>query len=219
LGYSSASELERAQTIIEYLLAAVVPSMLALMLFSYVLFDQVFDLLFLSALIVAAGAVLPARKMHSLHYLCWSWNSFPVRMTTSLIGMVYISAASVFSVAMVSEYEGLEPESPLTLTILLGLLALLLALLAYNARNRERFLGSQKRFYSRDVHALEAHLTGLLKDGGHHYRKVVTRNFSRIHLDGGLQVKVSPVGKDTEVLIENIEGNEEMAEAIKSFLD
>jgi len=218
----SSVRLERIQNIMEYLLAAVIPSIMAMMLFSYVLVRDLFEFFFALAVIMAIILIVPAVKIHRLHYIIWSKNTLPLRFITSLIGMVYISAVSVFAVSMISIYEGLSPERPLTFIIVGSLVILLIALMAYSAKKRDAFLAMEKKHFRKDPRAIEGKIMDLINQLDIHYRKYPGERRWKISLvDSGLVVRISPIGRDsTEVVVENIgEENVEIFRKIQSYLD
>src|SRR5512138_2809529 len=106
----STRQLDRAQKSIEYILALVIPALLAAMLYSYFLFEVLFTPLFVLTVAVAVAAIVPAYRALKLHYRCWARNTMPQRLVTGLIGTIYISAASVFGVSLVSSSKGFTPE-------------------------------------------------------------------------------------------------------------
>ncbi len=148
------SQLNKAQKIIEYGMAIVIPILLALMLFSYVLFEDLFTPLFLVTIVLTLLLMVPAFKALRLHYRCWARNTMPQRLITGLIGIIYISAASVFGVSVLSIYKGLEPEQPLTFAVLALFALLLIAIMGYNAKFKDRNERTDIRFYRQDVDKL-----------------------------------------------------------------
>lgn len=218
----STVRLERIQNIMEYLLAVVIPSLMAVMLFSYVLIRDLFGFFFALSIIMAIALIVPAIKIHRLHYMIWSKNTLPLRFITSLIGMVYISAVSIFAVSMISIYEGLSPERPLTFIIMGSLVILLIALMAYSAKKRDAFLAMEKKHFRKDPRVVEAKIMELINQLDMHYRKYPGERRWKISLvDCGLVVRVLPLGRNsTEVVVENIgEKNVEIFRKIQSHLD
>ncbi|MFP4171062.1 MAG: hypothetical protein ACLFUV_08605 [Methanomassiliicoccales archaeon] len=214
--------LEKTQKQVEYVLAVVVPGLLALMLFSYVLFDPLFEPFLLASISAAALTVVPAAKLHSLHFQTWYRNLLPMKLISSGIGMVYILSMSVFSVSMVSSYEGLNPERPLTFIILGGLVTALIILLAVNARYRDYFLSMEKRHFRREPRTVEERVMRCLKERGIHYVKRPEGRGQNIVLDrSGLRVRIAPLGgRSTEVIVENIRtDNMDKVRLIKEYLD
>lgn len=83
----------------------------------------------------------------------------PQRLVTGLIGTIYISAASVFGVAVISTSKGLDAQQPLTFAVL-GLFAvLLIAIMAYNSKYKDRNERTDIKFY----HQGPEHLTSEIK--------------------------------------------------------
>jgi hypothetical protein len=145
----AARQLDRAQKSIEYVLAVVIPALLAAMLYSYYMFEVLFTPLFVITVAFAIGTVVPAYRALKLHYRVWSRNTMPQRLATGLIGTIYISAAAVFGVSLVSSSKGFSPEQPLTFGVL-GLFAILLiSVMAYNSRYKVRNERTVLKFYSK----------------------------------------------------------------------
>jgi hypothetical protein len=216
-----AHELERAQNLVEFILAILVPVTIALMLFSYVIFRELFDIFFVLAIVVAAIALWPAKKIHDLHYECWSQNTMPLKIVTSFVGMIYISVVSVFSVAMIALYEGLAPENPLTFGIVGGLLFVLLGVMTYNARYRDKFLAMEKRFFHKNPRYLEEIIAEFLESKGDKLARYQNDKGSRLVVDGKkLAVNIAPLGSsNAEITIEEIDmGNVELFNSLKDFL-
>ena len=148
------SQLNKAQKIIEYGMALVIPVLLALMLYSYVLFEGLFTPLFYLTIALALLLMVPAFRALRLHYRCWARNTMPQRLVTGLIGIIYISAASVFGVSVLSTSRGLDPEQPLTFAVLAIFALLLIAIMGYNAKFKARNERTDIRFYHQDVDKL-----------------------------------------------------------------
>jgi len=216
-----AYELERAQNLVEFMLAVVVPIILALMLFSYVIFRELFDVFFILAIVVAVLTLLPAKKMHDLHFECWSANNMPLKIVTSFVGMIYISVVAVFAVAMVAVFEGLTPENPLTFGIVGGLLFILLGVMSYNSRYRDKFLSMEKRFYRKDPRYLEEIMTEFFDSKGEKCAKFPDDKGTRLVVEGKkLTVNIALIGSsNSEVIIEDIDlGNVDLFNNLKEFL-
>lgn len=214
--------IERSENIIQYVLAVLVPSLMALMLYSFLLFDFLFTTLFVAVVAVALLALLPAMRLHRLHFETWARNTMPQKLITSGIGMIYIVAVSIFAVLMVSDCKGMMSNSPVTFAVFGGLLIGLMCLMAYSGRNKERFQNSEKRFFTCVPKALETHLVTDLTKDGHEYNVTLVRDMSRVELTkGGIVIRIMPLhGSMTEVLVENLSPeNEELASRLKSYLD
>ncbi len=216
------AEIEHAENVIQLVMAAVVPSVLAAMLFSYILFDEL-TLVFLAlSIVIAVLMVIPARRMHDLHFETWVRNSLPSKLITSVVGMIYIAAISVFAVSLLSLTADFNPEHPATFAVEGGLLLSLIGLMTYQSQNKERFLSSEKRFFSTEPKQLEERLVQHLGTIGHNHKR--SGDGSTCHLDlpeSGLRVHILPLTKNgTEVLLENInEKNSEFALTVKSCLE
>ncbi len=216
-----AYELERAQNLVEFMLAVVVPIVLALMLFSYVVYPPLFDVFFAAAIVVAILTLVPARKMHALHYRCWSPNNMPLKIVTSFVGMIYISVVAVFAVAMIALFEGLTPENPLTFGIVGGLLFVLLGVMTYNSRYRDKFLSMEKRFYHKDPLYMKNITADFLRSSGEKYAEFSDNKGTRLVVDGKkLAVNIVPLGsRNTEITIEDIDlGNVDLLNNMKDYL-
>jgi hypothetical protein len=218
----SSIKLERTQSLMEYMLAAVIPAILAVMLFSFVMFREFFEFFFLLAIVVALLMIVPAFRIHELHYTIWSRNTLPVRFVTSLIGMVYIVAVSIFSVSMISVFEGLQPDQPLTLGIIGGLVISLIVLMAYNAKYRDAFLSMEKKHFKKDPRYMENKVMSFLSEMEIHYKKYPGDRRWKVALEeSGLTLKIFSIGgKGTEIVVENInDDNKDLFGKIREFLD
>ena len=143
----SARRLNKAQRSIEYCLAFAMPLLLTLMLYSYVIYDSLFTPLFIVALAFAVLMIVPAYLALRLHYDCWARNTMPQRLATGLVGTIYISAASVFGVSIMSTAKGLDPEQPLTFAVFAMLAMLMIAVMAYNSRYKAQNERTDIKFY------------------------------------------------------------------------
>lgn len=215
-------ELDRAQKVIEYALAVVIPVILAIMLYSYVLYDDIFQPLFVASVVAAVLLLYPAYRALKLHYLCWSKNAMPHRLATGLVGTIYISAASVFGVSLISSSRGLDPEQPLTFAVLGSFVLMLLGVMAYNSKYKEKFERTEIRFYrklpSRVVQEIKDYLAArseeyALSDGGK--RSVFDLPKSKVTVTVSQQH-----GSSSEVMIECAEpASSELCEGLKRALD
>ena len=216
-----AYELERAQNLVEFMLAVVVPVILALMLFSYVIFRELFDVFFVLAIVVAFLTLIPAKRIYDLHYECWSANKMPLKIVTSFVGMIYISVVAVFAVAMIAVFEGLTPEKPLTFGIVGGLLFILLGVMTYNSKYRDKFLSMEKRFFHKDPRYLEEIIIEFLDSKGEKCAKFPDDKGSRLVVEGKkLAVNIDPLGaSNTEITVEDIDlGNVDLFNSLKELL-
>jgi hypothetical protein len=221
-GGAAASIIERSENTILYALAVVVPSMMALMMFSYVLFPPLFTALFIAIVAVAVLVMIPARRAHEMHFRAWVKNTMPTKLMTSAIGMIYITVTSVFSVAMLSLYKGLNPEQPATFAIMAGLLVALLGVMTYQSGNKQRFLSTEKRFFHLTPRAVEESLVAALTSEGHEHWRFKNAKGARVELPRcGLKVHIHALGgSTTEVMVENIsESNREVACKVKEILE
>lgn len=216
------AQLQRTEDLIQIVLAAVVPALLAAMLFSYLLFEALFPVLFLAAILVAVLMLIPANRLHNLHFRTWCVNSLPTKLITSIVGMIYISVVAIFAVGLLSVYQGLDPENPTTFAIVGGLLLLLMVIMSYRAQNKQRFLSTHKRFFPKHHQDLANGLVSALeKNGLKHERKAAPKGASIDLPEHGLRVKILPLRqKSSEVLLENItETNLSMAVLLKGYLE
>ncbi|MDH7509165.1 MAG: hypothetical protein QHH00_07185 [Methanomassiliicoccales archaeon] len=214
-------EIERVQSQIEFTLGVIIPSIFALMLYSFVLFPVFFQWLFAASLIISLLLIFPAKKLHSLHYKCWSRNTIPLKLITGMIGMIYISVISIFSVSMLSIYQGLTPNEPTTVIILLAMLTLLIALIAYQSKNRDRFLSMEKRFFRIYPTEIERIILEYLDKSGESFTRYPERRGLNVNIpDQRLTIRVYPLWNNTsEVIIENIDaGNIDTVTAFKMLL-
>ncbi|MBC7107857.1 MAG: hypothetical protein H5T41_03565 [Methanomassiliicoccales archaeon] len=214
-------EIERVQLQIEFTLGVIIPSIFALMLYSYVLFPIFFQWLFVASLIVSILLIFPAKKLHDLHYQCWSRNTVPLKLITGMIGMIYISVISIFSVSMLSIYQGLTPSEPTTLIILVAMLALLIALIAYHSKNKERFLSMEKRFFRIHPTQIERIILEFFDRSGERFTRYPEKKGLNVNITNqGLTIRVHPLWNNTsEVIIENIDTkNLDTVIAVKSLL-
>jgi hypothetical protein len=221
-GRAAASIIERSENTILYVLAVVVPSIMALMMFSYVLFPPLFTALFVASIAVAVFVLLPAKRAHEMHFKTWVRNTMPTKLLTSIIGMIYITVTSVFSVAMLSLYKGLNPEQPATFVIEVGLLMALLGVMNYQSSNKQRFLSTEKRFFHSTTKAVEDSLIAALVSEGHEHRHVKHNKGAKVELLAcGLKVHIHALDDRTsEVMVENIcDANRDIAGKVKEILE
>jgi hypothetical protein len=203
-------------------MAAVVPGVLAAMLFSYILFSELTIFLLALSVAIALFMIVPAQRMHNLHFKTWVRNSLPSKLITSVVGMIYIAAISVFAVSLLSLTGDFNPEHPATFAVEGGLLLSLIGLMTYQSQNKERFLSSEKRFFSNEPKQMEEILVNHLKAIGHSHKR--SGEGSVCHLDlpeSGLRIHIFPLTKNsTEVLMENInDKNSDIALKLKGCLE
>ena len=199
--------IERAEDMVQIVLAAAVPGVLAMMLFSFLLLPALLPVLFVAAIAVAALAILPACRLHRLHFRTWSQDRLVPKLMTSLVGMIYITVISVFAVSMLSLYEGLDPQQPGTFATVGGLLLGLLVVMGYSSRTKDRYLSTEKRFFSHPPEAVEERLAMRLDKLGHKHTRGRGPKGGLIELEGSrLEVHIRPLdGRHTEVLVRNID--------------
>ena len=216
------AEIERAENVIQLVMAAIVPGALAAMLFSYVLFNELTAFFLALSIAIAIIMIIPARRMHHLHFKTWVRNSLPTKLITSAVGMIYIAAISVFAVSLLSLTADFNPEHPATFAVEAGLLMTLIGLMMYHSQNKGRFLASEKRFFSDEPDQLEERLLAHLRSAGHSHKRSITRSNRRFDLtESGLSIRILPLSKgSTEVLLENInERNSEIALTVKECFE
>ncbi len=197
------SQIEKSQRTMEYVLAVIIPGLLALMLFSYFIFSGLVNIFFGLTVVVAALMVLPAKKVQDLHYLCWSKNTMPLKMITSMIGMVYVSTASVFAVSLISASKGLRWDQPATFVIIVVFLTMLLALMAYSYQNKEHFMRTDKRYFKRSASEIESAIKAFLDERGERYVRTNGKGAKFELKTRGLFISVLPIGASgTQILVE-----------------
>ncbi len=197
------SQIERSQRAMEYILAVVIPGLLALMLFSHFIFSDLVSIFFGLTVIVASTMLVPAKKVQNLYYLCWSKNTMPLRMITSMIGMVYISTASVFAVSLISASRGLRWDQPTTFAIVVAFLSMLLALMAYSQRNKDHFMRTDKRYFKRPAQEVDSAIKSFLDERAEPYVRTNGKGAKFELKTRGLTISVVPLGtKGTQVLVE-----------------
>lgn len=187
-------QVERSHRTIEYGLGVVVPGLLACMLFSYVLLPSLFGVFFALAILAAVVMVIPARRINELSYQCWSKDAMPHTIATSLLGMIYISEMSIFSVSLLSLYNGLEPWQPSTFAVLGGLSLGLVFVLAYYDKHRESIHQTDVRLFPLGEKDASVKVTYTLTNRGQGF---VTRNGAGGTLidlkDQDLKIRIRPV--------------------------
>jgi hypothetical protein len=126
------------------------------MLYSYVIYERLFTPLFITTVVVAALMVIPAYRALRLHYDCWAPNVMPQKMVTGLVGMIYISAASVFGVSIMSMTKALDPQQPLTFAVLALFAMLLIVVMAYNSKFKAKNERTDIKFFRHEKEKLAA---------------------------------------------------------------
>jgi len=163
-------QLDNTQRVIEYSLAVVIPTVLAVMMFSFFASPRLFQVAFLAAVGASALTVVPAYFALRLHYRCWAKNTMPQRIITGLVGMIYISVVSVFGVSLVSASKGFDPQQPTTFAVVASLLLALIVIMAYSSRNKERFENMDIRFFREEPSQMEEKVKTLLTRDGEEFR-------------------------------------------------
>lgn len=209
---------------IEYGLAVVIPTLLALMLYSYVLFQDISLVILLLTLAAAGLMIIPARTALRMHYACWSPNLMPQRMITALVGMIYISVASIFAVSLISEYKGMDPQQPLTFATVGSLLLALIGVMAYSSKNKERFERMQVRYYRRSAEEVERAVRSALEAKAQVAERVTKGSAgaarSVVEVREMIRVNIASHADSAEVVIECTgKGSEGLCEAVKESLD
>lgn len=221
MSHSSDKEISilKAQRMMEYGLGVAVPSLLSLMMFSYVIFPSIFPVFMALGVLVAILMLVPAKRMHELSYECWSKDTVPRTIVTSLLGIIYITEVSVFAVSMLSFYEGLDPEQPLTFGVFGSLVICLIAVLAYNDKNKERFERTHKLMVRMNAENARKKVGLLLRDNGHDFteRSIGRKNVMDISAHG-LVIDIKPLtGDTTEVFLTVNEGGDlDKAEGLRA---
>jgi hypothetical protein len=217
-----AVQLQRAQTIIEYGLAVVIPSLFACMLFSYVLMQELFDLFFGLSIVSAALLIIPAKMVGDLHFRCWSKHVMPKKLVHGMLGMIYISEVSVFSASLLSIYKGLNPEHPLTFAIIGGLMMVLLVVLAFNDRYGKRLAEMDKRCLRLTSDKARDKVIDALGSSGAAYEVTPTKGngFLLSMKPDAMNIYIKPLGSESsEIILERRAGaSESLIEAVKAAI-
>jgi cbb3-type cytochrome oxidase subunit 3 len=223
MSFSSDKEIsiQKAQRTIEYGLGVAVPSFLSLMMFSYVLLPVLYQVFMGLSILTAILMLVPAKRMHELSYECWSKDTMPRTIITSLLGIIYITEVSVFAVSMLSFYEGLDPEQPLTFAVLALLIMCLIGVMAYSDKNKERFDRTYKLMVRMDSEKARKKVGDVLQGNGHEFvESMVGKNRMLDISSHGLVIDLKPLTADTtEVFLTvNDGGNDEKADGLRAAL-
>ncbi len=216
-----ASQLQRAQTIIEYGLAVVIPSLFACMLFSYVLMQELFDVFFVLSIIVAATLLIPAKIVSDIHFQCWSKNVMPKKLVNGMLGMIYISEVSVFAASGLSIYRGLNPEHPLTFIIIGGLMLVLLLVLAFNDRYGKTLAEMDKRCVRLSTEKARDKVVEALGTNGNSFEVSTSKNGFLVSLKAdAIRIHINSLGSaSSEIILERqAAATESMAEKVKAAI-
>ncbi|MDD1747261.1 MAG: hypothetical protein LUQ16_05825 [Methanomassiliicoccales archaeon] len=219
---SERARLERSEDLIQLTLAAVVPGIIAMMLYSYFLIPDLLPFLFVLAVAVSAFMLVPANSMMRLHYRTWSVDSLMPKLMTSLVGMIYILVVAVFAISMMSLFEGLNPERPTTFATIGGLLLSLIVVMGYSSQTKDKYLTREKRFFPHPVEAIEERIAMRLERQGHRHKRNQGSAGTEFEIEGtDLRVHVRRLRKThSEVLVCNInDSNREHLERIKTCIE
>jgi hypothetical protein len=198
--------LNRAQRSIEYGLAFAVPLLLTSMLYSYVIYDKLFTPLFIVSLIFAVLMLVPAHLVLRLHYVCWARNTMPQRLATGLVGTIYISAAAVFGVSLMSTTKDLDPEQPLTFAVYVMLALLMIAVMAYNSKFKDRNERTDIKFYRKGTEDLAKEIKAVIEaqNVGYSFKVIKNGKVTTMELPDSkvfITLKRQPLSA-TEVMVE-----------------
>jgi hypothetical protein len=216
-----ADQLQRAQTIIEYGLAVVVPSLFACMLFSYVLMQQLFDVFFVLSIVAAIVLMVPAKIVSDLHFQCWSKHVMPKKLVNGMLGMIYISEVSVFAASLLSIYKGLNPEQPLTFAIIGSLMMVLMMVLAFNDRYGKKLAEMDKRCLRLTSEKARDKVVGAIGVTGMTYDVSTDKNGFLVSMKAeSLNIHIKPLGTaSSEIILERSVGaSDDMVNMIKAAI-
>lgn len=219
-----ARRLNKVQRSIEYGLALAVPLLLTLMLYSYVIYERLFTPLFVVATMFAVLMLVPAFLALRLHYDCWARNTMPQRLATGLVGLIYISAAAVFGVSIMSTTKGLDPDQPFTFAVFAMLALLLIAVMAYNARFKAQNERTDIRFYRKGVDDLAKEIRTVVETQriGYSFKVIKNGKVSTMELPDSkvfITLRKQPLSA-TEVMVECRDpAGTELCSTLKQALD
>jgi hypothetical protein len=223
LSYSSDKEISilKAQRLMEYGLGVAVPSLLSLMMFSFVLLPVLYPIFMVLSVLVAISMLIPAKRIHELSYECWSKDTMPRTIITSFLGIIYITEVSVFAVSMLSFYEGLDPEQPLTFGVFAALIMCLIGVMAYNDKNKSRFERTHKLMIKMDAEKARKRVGEVLQSNGHDFKERSVGKNSVLDIPlSGLIVDLKPLTAGTTELFITVSdgGDLEKAERLRTAL-
>jgi hypothetical protein len=216
-----ADQLQRAQMIIEYGLAVVIPSLFACMLFSYVLVQELFNVFFVLSIAAAGTLMIPAKMVSDLHFRCWSKHVMPKRLVNGMLGMIYISEVSVFAASLLSIYKGLNPEQPLTFAIIGGLMMVLIVVLAFNDRYGKTLAEMDKRCLRLTSDKARDKVIDALGTSGTMFEVTTTKKgFLLSAKTDAMNIHINPLGSDSsEIILERQVGaSETLVEAVEAAI-
>lgn len=219
---SERSRLEHTEDLVQIILAALVPGLLAMMLFTYILLPELAPLFLIAAVAVAGLTIVPAARMHRLHYRTWAQDSLVPKLMTSMVGMIYISVVSIFAVSLMSLFEGLDPEQPTTFAAVGGMLLMLLVVMGVNSQTKPRFLSTEKRFFPYPPEAVEERIAMRLEREGHRHKRGRGPKGALFEVEGTeLHIHVRKLNrKHAEVLVRNInDSNRHLLPKLKACVE
>jgi hypothetical protein len=220
-GCGRANQLKQAQTIIEYGLAVVVPSLFACMLFSYVLLQQLFDVFFALSIVVALVLTIPAKIVSDIHFQCWSKHVMPMKLVNGMLGMIYISEVSIFAASLLSIYKGLNPQHPLTFAIIGSLMIVLMAVLAFNDRYGKKLAEMDKRCLRLTPEKARDKVVSALGITGINSEVSPEKNGFLVSMKPeAMNIHIKPLGTtSSEIILERHDGaSDAMADAVKAAI-
>lgn len=199
---AEAAELGKQQKRIEFGLGVIVPSLLAIMMFSYFLYRPLLPVFFILTVLAALAMVIPARRISELHYQCWVKDDMPLHLTTGMLGIIYISEVSIFAVAMMSLANGFDPAQPITFAVFGGLAMALIAVMAFNDRYKPILNARDKRYFPAAHDDTKAKVLKAVETSSMKYT-LSTGDGYRLHLhEHDIFVSVNQMGGSSEVLVE-----------------
>jgi hypothetical protein len=178
-------------------------------------------LFFALSVTVAITMILPARRIHALSFQCWTKNPMTKTIITSLIGIIYITEASIFSVAMLSVNVGMDPQQPFTFAVFAALILALIAVLAWNDRYKREASNMDKRYVNLDARSAQVKVHDMLAAKGRNFDEATVSTGARIGLkDQGLMIHIRPISHVSSeiVLVRNEVANRTLVEDLKQDL-
>jgi hypothetical protein len=192
---------------IEMGLGVAAPGFLAAMMMAYVIAPVLFPIFLVLAIASAVSILWPLWKMHQKSFEGWQPNTLPKSLVVCAFGIIYITEVGIFSVIMLSIYQGLKPDNPITFGVAASLVIALIALSAYNDKNKERFDHIHRHMVKVDAGNVSGMLKSSLDVKGHKYALSQTSTGTHIDLSQGVKIDLRPVSnRSTEVMMEVAEG-------------
>ncbi|OPY30862.1 MAG: Sulfite exporter TauE/SafE [Methanomassiliicoccales archaeon PtaU1.Bin124] len=201
-------DLGRERLWIELALGVIAPGFLAGMMMTYVVAHPLFPVFMALAIITALSVLWPLKKLHQRSYEAWQPNTIPKSLVVSAFGMIYITEVGIFSVVMLSLYQGLKPDNPITFGVAASLVIALIAVTAYNDKNKNRFDRTHRHMVKDGASNVSGRVKSTLDGKGHQYVLSHTSTGTRIDLSAhGVKIDMRPVSSNsTEVMMEITEG-------------